>query len=155
MVIPENVVRFFERQSFVIIATIDEHHGIHCSAKGVAKIEKEGRLWVADLYYGQTHKNIKKNPRVSVTAIDEHKFIGYTLQGQAKLILREEISIGLLEAWEKHIVGRMSQRVVKGVQAVAKSHGHFEAALPPLPHSIIEIIVDHIIDLAPPAMRKT
>lgn len=154
MQIPEHIARFFERQNFVIISTIDKRQGIHCSAKGIAAVEKKGMLWVFDLYLRQTFKNIEGDPRVSVTALDERTFTGYTLQGKAGIISREKIPSKLLEGWEETLVRRVSQRVVRGVQTRVKSGSHYEAKLPPAPQYAMAVTVENIIDLAPPSMRK-
>jgi len=154
MEIPRNVIDFFERQGFAIVSTLDQHGAIHCSAKGIISIEKSGKILIADLYLHQTHNNLQNNPTVSLTGVDEHNFRGYTMQGYGRIIARENISERLLEAWESRIISRMSHRVIKGVQARTKSKGHFEASLPPQPQYVMEIDVEKIIDLTPPAMRK-
>jgi predicted pyridoxine 5'-phosphate oxidase superfamily flavin-nucleotide-binding protein len=150
MEIPKSVVTFFERPGYVLVSSLDAQGAIHCSAKGIVRIDPDGKIFIADLYLRQTHKNLKKNPRVSLTAIEERTFIGYSLQGTARIIPAAEISLELKEAWETRIIERMSQRVVKGVQAKTKSRGHFEAGLPRQPLNVIEVTVENIVDLSPP-----
>lgn len=154
MEIDPAVIDFFENQNYVIVATFDPAGVIHCSAKGLAGFDKEGRLLVVDLYLQNTYKNLRKDPRVSITAIDEKGFTGYTLQGKAQIIPKGEIPAEFGDLWESRIIRRMSQRVVQGVQAQASSAAHHEAGLPQHPQYIMVIEVETIIDLSPPALRK-
>jgi len=155
MRIPEEVVRFFERQNFVIVNTIDPDHGIHAAAKGIAVLDPGGEVFVADLYMRHTHQNLLQDSRISLTAVDEKAFVGYCLQGHAGIIPRKEIPAFLNEAWEKKIILRMSQRVMRGVQVQARSEIHHEAHLPVQPQYVIKMKVDSIVDMSPPGMRKS
>ena len=150
MQLPEKVMYFLEKQGFVVVSTIDGKGGIHCAAKGILSLEKEGKVFIVDVFQNRTSENLRKDPRVSITSIDEQNFIGYTLQGKAKIVPREEMHGHIIEKWENQILKRISKRVAGGVQSGAKSKGHFEVKLPPHPKYLIEIDVDNIIDLSPP-----
>ena len=91
---------------------------------------------------------------MSITSIDEHKFIGFTLQGIAKIVLREDIKDNIVVEWEERILKRMTERITKSVHEGAKSKKHFEAQLPQQPKYLIEIDVENIIDLAHPKVNK-
>jgi len=153
MKLKPEIISFLKNQGYVIISTIDAHGNIHCSAKGIVGFDSEGMILVADLFCGQTYKNLKKESRISLTVIDERNFIGYTLQGNGNIIPREEVAESLLEAWEDHILKRMSHRVVKSVQVGASSRKHFEAHLPRHPKHFIQIEVKKVIDLVPGHLR--
>ncbi|MCK5580469.1 MAG: pyridoxamine 5'-phosphate oxidase family protein [Candidatus Omnitrophica bacterium] len=150
MELPDGVIHFLERQGFVIVSTLDAKGAIHCSAKGIVGIEKQGRVFVIDLYKHKTFENLKRNPIVSISAVDEHKFVGYTIQGKAKIVPREDMQEHIVSKWEERILERISKRVASAVQAGVKSKGHFEVKLPEKPKYLIEIDVENIIDLAPP-----
>ena len=51
------------------------------------------------------------------------------------------------------MVKRISKRVANSVKAGLKSQTHHEAYLPLQPRYLIEITVNHIIDLAPPKAK--
>ncbi|MFH1359751.1 MAG: pyridoxamine 5'-phosphate oxidase family protein [Candidatus Omnitrophota bacterium] len=153
MELSDQVISFLEKQGYLIVSTMDLKGRIHCSAKGIVGIEKSGKVFVIDLYLRKTFENLKNDDRVSVTAVNEHDFVGYTLQGRAKIVPRDQIKDHIMEEWENRIIQRMTKRVSRSVQTQAKSKGHFEAALPPHPQYLIEIDVENIIDLVPPAMR--
>ena len=154
MELPEKVVHFLGSQHFVIVSTIDFKGRIHCSAKGIVGIEKEGKVFIIDVYKNNTLRNLKKDSRVSITSVDEHKFMGFTLQGTAKIVLREDIEDRIVAEWENRILKRMTERITKSVHDGAKSKKHFEAQLPQQPKYLIEIDVENIIDLASPKVNN-
>ncbi|MFH1768473.1 MAG: pyridoxamine 5'-phosphate oxidase family protein, partial [Candidatus Omnitrophota bacterium] len=112
----ESVIYLFERQGFVIVSTLDDTGTIHCSAKGVVGIEKEGRVYLIDLYRRNTFNNLKRNPTISITAIDEDQFIGFTLKGKAVIVERDKIGGQIIKKWEDRVIRRVSKRVVSDIK---------------------------------------
>lgn len=154
MELAARVAEFFRKQNFVIVSTMDKQGRIHCSAKGLVDATDDGRVFLLDVYLKQTFRNLKEDARVSLTAINEDKFIGFTLQGRGKIIPKQDIDVLILRKWERLLIGRISNRVIKGIKAGNKTSTHFEAALPPTPQYLIEVDVDQIIDLVPPLIRQ-
>jgi len=155
MEIPKQIIHFLNRQGFVLVATIDANDRIHGSAKGVVALAAESRILIIDLYLRGTYRNLQRDPRMSITAVDEKCFKGYTLQGRGVIVPRQEISSAILAQWEQRMTERISRRVVRGVQSASKSTTHFEAHLPPKPQYIIEFELEHIIDLSPPSLNQS
>ncbi|MBF0484715.1 MAG: pyridoxamine 5'-phosphate oxidase family protein [Candidatus Omnitrophica bacterium] len=153
MKLNEDIVRFFKKEGFVIVSSLDEHGGIHCAAKGIVEIDIEGKVFIIDLYLNRTFRNLKTNHTISITAVNEKKFQGYTLQGRAKLVYHKDITDYIRVEWEKKIIQRISKRVISGVQAGTKSSEHFEAGMPSQPKYLIEMDVDKVIDLAHPVIE--
>lgn len=150
----DEIIKLFSKQGAIVISTIDAHKRIHCSVKGLIGIEREGKVFVIDLYTGTTYRNLLKNSTVSLTVVDEERFMGFTLQGKAKIVSREEIKEHLVKEWEKRIIQRVSKRMIASIQRGHKTKKHFEADLPKHPQHLIEIDVENVIDLSPPAMHK-
>jgi len=80
------IIQFFRSQGCVIVSTIGKDGFPHSSCKGIIKINPNGRVYLLDLYRARTYENLKQNSRISITAIDEHKFIGYCLKGKAEML---------------------------------------------------------------------
>ena len=91
---------------------------------------------------------------ISITAVNEHQFKGYTLQGKAKIIPKEDILKHLCSEWEKRVTSRITNRIARSVKVGSKSQKHFEACLPVKPKYLIEVNVQNIVDLAPPSRKK-
>jgi general stress protein 26 len=148
MQIEDGVISFFEKQGFAIFSTLDLQGSIHCSAKGIIKVEPNGRVYLMDLYKSATFNNLKANPTASVTAVDERAFRGYTLKGKAKIIEKQDIQDPMVKKWEEKLVSRITARVVKSIRDEKRSFVHPEAGFP-LPEYLICMEVESLVDLAP------
>jgi uncharacterized pyridoxamine 5'-phosphate oxidase family protein len=146
MRMPQEIVSFLQKQGFVIVSTLDKKGNIHNSAKGIVDI-KDDKIYLIDLYGKRTFLNLKNNPKISITAIDERKFFGFTLKGKAK-VLKGKIKKEILRKWEKNVVKRILKRVIRSVKEEKKSTSQQEAGFP-LPKHLIEMEVEEIVDLVP------
>lgn len=152
--LPDTIVHFLERQGFVIVSTLDAKGSIHCSAKGIVGIDKEGRIYIMDLYRARTLKNLRKNPVITVTSVDEHQFEGYTLKGKARIIERERIEDHLFKGWETRLRRRIANRMIKNIREEKQKSRHPEAHLPKPKHLIV-MDVEEIVDLVPGHILKS
>jgi len=149
----DDIVNFLERQSFSIVSTLDADGKIHCAAKGIVGIEKRGKVFLIDLYKAETFKNLQRNPTISITSVDEHLFMGYTLKGKAKIVKRSRIKNHIIKIWEERLIERISKRLIKSVKDYKKSGHHPEAKFPH-PEYLIEVDVENIVDLTPSHLKK-
>jgi len=146
------IVSFFQRQGCVIVTTLDKEGFPHSSCKGLVRIEEEGFVYLFDAYRKKTIGNIHKNPLASITAFNEHKFKGYCLKGEAKIIPAGRLSRELLGDWEKRIAGRLTERLLKNMRDGKGHKGHPEAFLP-RPRYMIVLKVTEIVDLTPANLK--
>jgi len=115
--LPDEILRFFQKQHFVIVSTVDRKSKIpHSSCKGIVNIEKQSRIYLLDLYNGRTYANLKENPHINITAVDEHKFKGWCLKGKAKIMSGKRIKPEIIKLWEKGIAGRITHRILKNIR---------------------------------------
>ncbi|OGX46996.1 MAG: hypothetical protein A2306_02330 [Omnitrophica WOR_2 bacterium RIFOXYB2_FULL_38_16] len=147
MELTDKTIKLLEKQGFVIVSTLTEGGAIHSVAKGIVGIEKEGKVFVIDLFKNNTYNNLKRNSNVSITAIDDQSYDGYTLQGKAKIVPREDIQDHIVAKWEDKIIERISNRMISSIQKGKRSNEHHEAKLPKHPKYLIEIDVEEVIDL--------
>jgi general stress protein 26 len=148
----DEIVRFLEKQSFTIVSSIDKDGSLHSACKGIVRINRNGTIYLLDLYKGRTFENLKRNPHISLTAVDEHKFKGYCLKGKAKIIAAEKLSPQIIKAWENKVTSRITQRIIKNITQ-EKSHPRHPEALMPKPEYMIEMEVNEIIDLTPQHLK--
>ena len=154
MVLAEDVVNFLDEEGLGAVSTIDESGRIHGSIKEFLGVEPEGRVYLIDLYTNRTFRNLKRNPNISVTVINEQRFRGYTLQGTAKIIPREQIDSQAMRQREEKIINRISKRVIHNVKKDMQSKAQFESELPIHPKYLIEVDIEKVIDLSPPSFNK-
>lgn len=150
----DEIVHFFQNQGAVIVSTIDKNGCPSSACKGIVEINREGHVYLLDLYQGKTRANLERDPHISITAIDEHKFIGYCLKGRARIVTQEEIKPQLAKAWEDRITSRLTQRLLKNLRG-EKGHSQHPEALLPEPEYLIEIDVEEIVDLTPHRMKES
>ncbi len=146
--IPGEIINFFQKQGYAIVSTIDSRGMPHSACKDIVKMEEEGSIYLLDLYLKRTYDNLKANPNISLTTVDEHKFKGYCLKGKAKIIGREELSDEILGAWEARIAGRITQRMIKNLHE-EKGHARHPEARLPRPKYLILMELEEIVDLTP------
>ena len=151
--LPGEVIRFFQKQAFVIVATLDRNKTLHNSCKGIVKISKDGQIYLLDLYKGRTYDNLKYNATISVTAVDEHKFIGYSLKGKAKIIPTDRLSALVLKDWDDRITARVAQRIIRNIHA-ERGHPRHPETLLPKPEYMIVMEVKEIVNLTPQHIRE-
>lgn len=151
--IPAEIVDFLGAQGFVIVSSIDKAGFPHSSCKAIIKIDSAGRIFLMDVYHGKTCENIKRNPQISISAVDEHKFSGYCLKGKGQIMSDNNISQEIIKIWEDNITGRLAKRLLKNLSGDKGHLRHPEASLPH-PKHIIVIEVEEIVDLAAAHLRK-
>ncbi|MDP3042098.1 MAG: pyridoxamine 5'-phosphate oxidase family protein [Candidatus Omnitrophota bacterium] len=151
--IPTAIIDFLRIQDFVVVSSIDENGFPHSSIKAIVKIDPAGEIYLVDVYHGLTSKNIVNNPHLSISAVDEHKFIGYCLKGRARVIQAKVISQEILKTWEDNITSRLAKRLLRNL-IQDKGQGHHPEASLPHPQHLIALEVEAIIDLAPPRFKK-
>ncbi len=151
--LPESTIYLLEKQGFVIVSTLDSQGRIHCSAKGIVGIEEKGVIYLIDLYRANTFNNLKRNSTISITAVDEHQFTGYTLKGRAEIIDREKIKSHIIERWEERVTRRVAKRVIKNIKKEKKGSHHPEALFPQ-PEYLIKMEVEEVVDLTPGNLKK-
>jgi len=149
----DSVIYLLKKQGFVIVSTLDSKSAIHCAAKGIVGIEKQGKVYLIDLYRNNTFQNLKNSSTISITAVDESEFTGYTLKGKAKIIEREKIEDQIIKAWEEKVIARVSSRVIADIKK-EKQESHQPEILFPQPQYLIEIELEEIFDLTPTHLKK-
>ncbi|MDP2940679.1 MAG: pyridoxamine 5'-phosphate oxidase family protein [Candidatus Omnitrophota bacterium] len=144
----EAAVNFFRSQGFVVVSTVDKGGSVHNSCKGIVKISRFGKAYLFDLYRRDTYRNLKRNPRISITAVNEHKFTGYCLKGKAGILAKGKLSPALASAWDARIAGRVTQRLLRNVRD-EKGHPRHPEILLPEPEYLIEMEIEEVVDLTP------
>ena len=147
------IIEFLKAQGFVIVSSIDKNGFPHSSCKAIVKIDSQGMIFLIDLYHGSTGENIKRNSRINISAVEEHKFIGYCLKGQGKILPESQLTEELIKIWADNVTSRLVKRLLKNLNT-DQSHNHHPEASLPQPKSIIAVEIEAIVDLAPYHLRK-
>lgn len=149
----EEIISFLNAQGSVVLTSIDKEGFPHSACKGIVKIDDKSRIYLLDVYQGKTLENLKRNPFASITAFNEHDFVGYCLKGKAHLIPKEELGLDIVKSWDDKITSRATQRLVKNIREEKISLSHPEVALPK-PKYMIMIEIQEVVDLTPQHLKK-
>ena len=154
MKINETIEHFLKDHTVAVISTLNKKGEIHSSVKEIVGFETRGKIFIMDLYQNITLENLKNNPTITLTLVDEAKFKGYAFVGKAKIIIKKDIKQSLIQGFEDKIVKRISKRLIEKVKSENSARVNFEAALPDQPKHLIEIDINRIIDLVPPKKKN-
>ena len=146
--LPPVVVNFLNKQNFVIVSSIDKYGFPHTSCKGMVDVLSDSSIYIFDSYKGAAYNNTKRNPFVSITAVDEEEFKGYCIKGSAAIVSIDKASRALLNKWEDKLLNRISKRIVKHIKRDKHSLYHPEADMPG-PEYIIYVKAEKTISLTP------
>ena len=146
--LPDEIVRFFRKQGFVIVSTIDGRGVPYEACKGIVKINRNLNVYLLDLYKGRTYRNLVNNSRMSITVVDEHLFKGYCLRGRGSIVKSEDIEPHILREWQDKITSRITRRIIKNIQG-QKGHRCQPEAFLPKPEYMIVMNVQEVVNLAP------
>lgn len=151
--IPNEVVHFFAESGFGVVSTSDKQGRVHSSIKGIIRIDAEGGVYLLDLYKQRTLRNLKENPYISITGVDEHRFIGYTLEGAVEIVEDKATVEKFFDHWKQSLTKRITTRVIRNVRGRKGHPEHPETQLP-APEYLIKVNVEKVIDLAPKAIKN-
>ncbi|MBU0503618.1 MAG: pyridoxamine 5'-phosphate oxidase family protein [Candidatus Omnitrophota bacterium] len=151
--LPREVVAFFLQQHFVIVTTIDRQGRLHNSCKGIVDIAPDGKVYLLDLYMKNTFNNLKARPDISVTAVEEHEFRGYSIKGRGSIVKRDDLSPKIISKWDELLTQRISQRIIKNIHNGKAQKQHPEALLPK-PAYMVLVKVEEVVDLSPQHIKK-
>ncbi len=146
MVLRDEIIQFFYNQHFVIVSTIDKDGTPHNACKGIIEIDKNGTVYLLDLYKAYTYENLRRNRNISITGVDEHKFKGWCLKGKARIIKASKIKSHTIKAWEQKIISRITHRIIKNMRG-EKGHPHHPEVFLPKPEYMIAIKITSAINL--------
>jgi general stress protein 26 len=148
----KTLIHFLQKQGCVVVTTVSAGGLLHSSCKGIVSIDPRGHVYLFDLYLAKTFANLKHDNRISITAVDEHSFIGYTLSGAGRIVEKDAVAPHILKAWEDKITERLTTRVVRNLQE-KKGHPRHPEILMPRPQYLIILDVEEIVDLRPRHLR--
>jgi len=152
VILTDDVVRFFHRQTFVVVSTVSDNGSLHVSCKGIVDITEDGKIYLLDLYKQHTYQNLLRNKHITITAVDEHKFRGYSLKGTATIDKSAKSKNKMLQAWEKKLNSRITNRIIKNMEG-ERGHPLQAEALMPKPTYLISIEINEVVDLTPPRLK--
>jgi predicted pyridoxine 5'-phosphate oxidase superfamily flavin-nucleotide-binding protein len=135
---------FLSKGKFVNVATCNNERMPNVSPKLVAKLDKN-MLYLVDYVMGSTYVNIKENPRVSLSFVDERTLTGYQLNGTATVMESGLEYVALVEEFHRIQTDFTVERILSNVRSGGKS----DAAAVPMPDrfAVLKVRIIEIVEI--------
>jgi len=143
-ILSDNIKEFLKKQEFINIATCDFDNVPNVAPKFLLKIDND-YIFLADYVMGRTYRNLKINPRVSLSTVNTDTLTGYQINGEVEIIEKGSEYKFLIEEFRNKQIQFSVTRIIEGVQKESK-HGSFETSLPER-IAIFKIKVEEIVEI--------
>ena len=140
-----NYLPFLSSGRFVDVATCNRERMPNVAPKLIAKTEKN-ILYLIDYVIGTTYANLKENPRVSLSFIDNRTLTGYQLNGTATIMERGEEFERLSEEFQQIKTEFTVERILYNIRTGEKASPS-EFSLPEK-FAILKINVIEIVEIS-------
>lgn len=125
--ITEKVAALLGKREFVSVGTCGKDGQPNSAPKFFFRA-KGHFIYLIDYVIGKTVANLKENPRISVSFMDQESLEAYRLNGVAELIEKGRVFKKILDEWNKKLVNLATNRVLEAVKT-GKKHKHYEVEM--------------------------
>lgn len=141
-----NFMPFLSKGKFVNIATCNLERMPSVAPKLIGKTEKNS-IYLIDYVMGKTYSNIKQNPRVSLSFINDRTLTGYQFNGTAIIIEEGEEFDKLTDEFQRIKTNFTVERILLDVRKGKKTSPSVEFSLPKK-FIILKVKVFEIVEIS-------
>ncbi len=126
----EESINFLKGKTFINVATCGQDYKPNVAPKFLLKIENN-YIYLIDYVRNATLKNIKINPKVSISSVNLDTLKGYQVNGTAQVLKKDKKSsyAKLLAEYQQKQLDLSTKRLIKALHGQSKS-GSYEAEFP-------------------------
>ena len=147
----EDLLYFFKKKEYVYVGTISSDGRPSVAPKFLIKIYKDF-FYLADFVFGNTWKNLRLNPGVSLSIVNLEDQTGYQISGSAQLIERGEEYRAIIKDLHKREMFFSVERFIDGLHREKRTK-NFEITFPDK-LGIIKIKISEIVKIEPSGNLK-
>ena len=140
----KELITLMEKKEFVSVATCDFKGRPNAVPKFVLKVESD-RVYLVDYTIGTSWKNLKVNPRISISLIDTRTLKCYQINGSVKIIKRGKLYDKMRNEMMDKEVRLTTQRIIDEVRG-QPTHETFEVLISDK-FIIFEVRIDEVVEL--------
>ncbi len=126
--ITEEMQKFLLNKEFVSVGTSNLSGRPNSAPKFVIKVDKDF-IYLGDYVLGTTFRNLKVNPRASISTIDMKTLHGWQINGAVAIITKGPQYKKLLKTMIEQEVRHSARRVIEDVQGIQKCD-NYEVTFP-------------------------
>ncbi|MDD5568100.1 MAG: pyridoxamine 5'-phosphate oxidase family protein [Candidatus Omnitrophica bacterium] len=141
----KKVLELLKAREFVSVATCDLQGRPNAAPKFILKLENN-YIYLVDYIIGRTFQNIKANPRISISFIDNNALMGYQLNGSVEIIGSGQEYDSLVRDLSRKEVELSTRRIIEGV-AKGKSHEGFELGISEK-FVMLKVKIEEVVEIA-------
>lgn len=124
----KKIAELLQQKEFIHVATCDSSLRPNAAPKFFLNMEGD-YIYLVDYTIGTTWRNLKDNPRVSLSVMDDIALIGYQINGIVAIIEQGPEHERLFEHYTKKGISLSATRIIEGLYR-EKTHVNFEVNLP-------------------------
>ena len=140
----KELISLMEKKEFVSVATCDFKGRPNAAPKFVLKVET-GRVYLVDYTIGTSWKNLKTNPRISMSLTDARTLKGYQFNGSVKIMTRGKLYDKMRNEMMDKEVRLTTQRIIDEVRG-QPTHETFEVLISEK-FVIFEVKIDEVVEM--------
>ena len=100
------------RLKTIFVATCGSAGEPNCAPKMLISVAKSGAVYYLDYTFARSYANLRENPRISLSFMDDVEFLGYRLSGAAA-ILRPGSELDRAKGeWEARVIRYETERLI-------------------------------------------
>jgi general stress protein 26 len=145
MLTPE-LIGLLDKREFISVATSDLNSRPNAAPKFILKVDK-GHIYLVDYIIGTTYENLRKNPRVSLSFMDQRTLRGYQLNGKAHIIDKGRSYSAMRKEMLDKEIRLTTKHIIEDVRGQSK-HDTFEVTLSER-YVIFVITIDEVVEIGP------
>ena len=124
--INKNIIALLESKEFISVATCDLESRPNAAPKFLLKVEAS-YIYLVDYIIGHTFRNLKINPRISLSFFDNNTLVGYQINGKVQIIDRGPEYLAALNDLARKEIDLSTTRIIDGV-IKGQAHKTYEVA---------------------------
>ncbi len=140
----KELIDLLEKREFISVATCDFKGRPNAAPKFVLKVES-GRVYLVDYTIGTSLKNLKANPRISMSLVDTRTLKGFQFNGSVKIITRGKLYDKMRNEMTDKEVRLTTQRIIDEVRG-QPTHETFEILISEK-FIIFEVTIDEVVEM--------
>ncbi len=142
--LPKELMDLLEKREFVSVATCDFKGRPNAAPKFVLKVES-ACIYLVDYTIGTSWKNLKINPKISMSLIDTRTLKGYQLNGFVKILTRGKLYDKMRSEMMDKEVRLTTQRIIDEVHG-KPTHETFEILISEK-FIIFEVKIEEVVEM--------
>ncbi|MFA5092590.1 MAG: pyridoxamine 5'-phosphate oxidase family protein [Candidatus Omnitrophota bacterium] len=147
-----NVVKtLIESKEFISVATCGSDNRPNGAPKFLLKVDSS-YIYLVDYIIGQTFRNLKANPRVSLSFFDIHTLVGYQINGRVEIIESGQEYDLALQDLERKEINLSATRIIDGI-VQGKTHKAYEITVSEQ-FVILKVKVEEVVQIHPSGTLK-